>query len=81
IQHQLHTEQIYGEILEEIAKHAAQHGFQLILALDDIKLKGSKNFREVLARIAQKKVLFHAESIDLTDVILKKVNDRYKTAS
>lgn len=80
IQHKIHTEQIYGEILEEIAKHATQHGFQLILALDNIKLKGSKNFREVAERIVQKKVLFHAKSIDLTATILRKVNDRYKAA-
>jgi Skp family chaperone for outer membrane proteins len=78
IQHRLHTEKIYEELLSEIADHARRHGFTLILALEEVKIRDSKSLGELQAKIAQKKVLYHTKAIDLTEPILKQVDAKYK---
>jgi Skp family chaperone for outer membrane proteins len=81
IQHQMHTQRIYAKIVDEIAAYAKANGFELVLAMDEISLEDAKSFQEVLARIAQRKILYRADAIDLTDIVLKRVNDKYKAGS
>lgn len=76
LRHMQYTQQIYNAILREIRDYARENGFELILSLDPLNLEGSRSPQESVARIAQKKVLYRAESIDLTEIILHRLDQR-----
>ena len=75
-EHRRMTEEMYTEILAMIETVAKERRYDLVLHLDNVGL-ASQTTTELLNKIAQRKCLYAAKSIDLTDVVLKRVNRRY----
>lgn len=75
--HRTLTEQMYEEILEMVAAAAKQGGFDLILHKETVEL-ASQTTAELLNKIAQRKVLYVNDAIDLTSMVLGRMNRQYK---
>ena len=75
-EHRRMTEEMYTEILAMIETVAKERRYDLVLHLDSVDL-ASQTTTELLNKIAQRKCLYAAKSINITDVVLKRVNLRY----
>jgi len=64
---------IYDTILKAIRRIALQRGCQLVLYRDDVDLT-SGNTELLLAKIAQRKVLYHDARLDMTSDVLREVD-------
>ncbi len=64
---------IYDTILSAIERIALQRGCQLVLYRDDVSL-ASGNTELLLAKIAQRKVLYHDPRLDVTADVLREVD-------
>jgi Skp family chaperone for outer membrane proteins len=60
-------------MIETVAK---ERRYDLVIHLDSVDL-ASQTTTELLNKIAQRKCLYAAKSIDITNVVLKRVNRRY----
>ena len=78
-QHRRLTEEMFKEILDMIEKVAKERRYELVIQKDSVELT-SQTTTELLAKIAQRKCLYAAQSIDITDVVLKRVNRLYRRA-
>jgi len=78
-EHRMLTEQMYEEIVKVIADLAKEQGFDLVVYRDNIDL-ASQTTSELLAKIAQRKVLYNDPSLDLTQAVLERANAAYKAA-
>jgi Skp family chaperone for outer membrane proteins len=68
---------IHNEIVDEIDRFGKKHGYDLILKSDPDPIRG-KSLEEIQLRADIKKVLYHSGKVDLTEPILKILNDQYK---
>lgn len=75
-EHRRLTEEMYTEILAMVETVAKERRFDLVLHRENVEL-ASQTTTELLNKIAQRKCLYAAKSIDITDVVLKRVNRRY----
>lgn len=75
-EHRRLTEEMYTEILAMIETVAKERRFDLVIHRENVEL-ASQTTTELLNKIAQRKCLYAAKSIDITDVVLKRVNRRY----
>ena len=75
--HRTLTQQMYEEILEMVAAVAKEGGFDLVLHKEDVELT-SQTTPELLNKIAQRKVLYVNDAIDLTSVVLDRMNRQYE---
>lgn len=75
--HRLMTAEIYRDALDEIARVAKQAGYDLVLYREQIDIK-SKTTPELYQKIAQRKVLYAADTIDITRTVLDELNRRYR---
>jgi Skp family chaperone for outer membrane proteins len=78
-EHRMLTEQMYEEIAKVIADLAKEQGFDLVIYRDNVDL-ASQTTSELLAKIAQRKVLYNDPSLDLTQAVLERANAAYKAA-
>ena len=78
--HHALTKEMYNEILAAVRAVAAQQGYALVLTADEVDLT-SQSTEQLLAKIAQRKVLYNDSSIDITDAVIQWLNDRYTTPS
>jgi len=76
-EHRRLTEEMYTEILAMIETVAKERRFDLVIHRENVEL-ASQTTTELLNKIAQRKCLYAAKSIDITDVVLKRVNHRYR---
>ena len=74
-EHRRLTEEMYTEILTMIETVAKERRFDLVLHRENVEL-AIQTTTELLNKIAQRKCLYAAKSIDLTDVVLKRGNRR-----
>ena len=75
-EHRRLTEEMYTEILTMIETVAKERRYDLVLHRENVEL-ASQTTTELLNKIAQRKCLYAAKSIDITDAVLKRVNSRY----
>ena len=75
-EHRRLTEEMYTEILAMIETVAKERRYDLVLHRENVEL-ASQTTTELLNKIAQRKCLYAAKSIDITDAVLKRVNSRY----
>jgi len=71
---------MYDEIIKTIGEVAKQRGFHVVLHRPRADVQ-SKNTRELLQQIQARQVLYAADSVDLTDVVLMKLNEDYRARS
>ena len=79
-EHQGLTEAMYREILDVIQTVAKEQGDTLVLYRDDIDLK-SDSITELLSKITRRKVLYSDPGMDITDLVLARLNERYKAGT
>lgn len=78
-EHRRLTEEMFKEILDMTEKVAKERRYELVIQKDNVELT-SQTTTELLSKIAQRKCLYAAKSIDITDVVLKRVNRLYHRA-
>ena len=71
------TREMYDEIRAMIAQTARDLGCQLVLQRDRSEPQ-STNTRELLARIATRKVIYAANQADITEIVLSRLNLAYR---
>ena len=72
-EHRRMMEQLYSEILEEVARTGKRTGYDLVLYKETISIT-SKTTAELYQKIAQRKVLYATEKIDITRQVLSALN-------
>lgn len=75
--HYLLTKEMYNDILRVIRDVADQHELDLVLYRELGQLE-AKNTRELLRELSMRKVLYSKPSVNITDLVLKRLNARYK---
>ncbi len=68
---------MFNEIVEEVEDFGEKGEYDLILKTDPDPIRG-ESLEEIQLRVDIKKVLFHSPKVDLTEPIIKALNDRYK---
>jgi len=76
-QHRRMTAALYQEALDEVARVAEASGYELVLYREQIDI-ASKTIPELYQKIAQRKVLYAAGTIDITQTVLDGLNRRYR---
>jgi Skp family chaperone for outer membrane proteins len=71
------TEDIYGEMIKTIESVAKDAGYDLVLYLDLTDIHGD-SFPALLEKIRERKVLYSAKEIDITQNVLENLNQNYK---
>ncbi|HET6429167.1 MAG TPA: OmpH family outer membrane protein [Phycisphaerae bacterium] len=79
-QHRRMMSQLYTEALDEVARVAQSAGYDLVLYKEGIDIE-SKTTPELYQKIAQRKVLYVSEKIDITQTVLDALNRRYRESS
>lgn len=69
-------EDLYGKMLEEIRLLGMQRGITLILDKDEVDERPSK-LSEMYTMISRRKVLYNSPSLDLTEVIIERLDITY----
>jgi len=72
--------ELYREALAEVARAAEAGGHDLVLYKERIEI-ASKTTPELYQKIAQRKVLYAADKIDITQTVLDALNRRYRESS
>ena len=67
----------YNEVVKEIKNYAARHRYALILRFNDARIAGT-NPDQVTALIAGRRLLFSKADMDLTLIILDRLNKAYE---
>ena len=68
---------MYNQALDAVEAVAKEQGADIVLLKEPRNIK-SDTETELLQQISQRKVLYATGSIDLTDVVLKRLNETYK---
>lgn len=71
------TREMYEEIRAMVARVAKERDLKLVIHRNRSKVS-SNNTRELLAAIANRKVIYAAEELDLTEVALARLNQAYR---
>jgi Skp family chaperone for outer membrane proteins len=71
------SEDIYSELQKAAADVAKENGVQLVLNSDDTSPSDDKP--DLFARMERKKVLYSDPAMDITDAIVARMNQQYKT--
>ncbi len=76
-EHHTMTKDMYNELREAVSQVAQEHGFTLVLYHMRGELESTET-PQLLQQIQQRKVLYVAKDVDLTDIVLKRLNDNYQ---
>ena len=76
-QQALHLENLYKGLITNIATVAQEDGFDLVLQKDDSLNLTQKDQQALTAMIVQRKVLFAADNIDITQRVIAAANNTY----
>lgn len=68
----------YQDVLSAVDAYAKQNGIDVVFSTRDVKIDEAKNSQDLETLIAAKYVLFNDAGVDITDDVLKKLNDSYK---
>jgi Skp family chaperone for outer membrane proteins len=71
------TEDIYKEMLKTIEAAAKDLGYDIVLYLDKMEIKGD-SFQALLEKIRERKVLYAASHTDITQSVLDLLNQNFK---
>jgi len=74
---QVLTEDIYKEMLKSIETVATDAGYDIVMYLDRMEIKGD-TFPALLEKIRERKVLYAAKNTDITQNVLDLLNQNYK---
>ena len=69
--------EIYDDMRGEIARLAESQGYDLVLQTKEPDLGESKLIEVLNMRINERVVLYHRKQMDITEAVIKGLNDRY----
>ena len=72
------TIEVYKDLLLAVKKIGQAAGYQLVMKIEEGEIKGADTGLEVNLRINTRTVLYYDDSHDLTDQVLKALNDAFK---
>ncbi|MBI2901150.1 MAG: OmpH family outer membrane protein [Planctomycetes bacterium] len=70
--------QIYNEIRRVVSIYGKEHGFDLILRVEEPQLEEDDNPQGVSARIQSRVVFYYADGVDITADVIKLLNLEYQ---
>jgi Skp family chaperone for outer membrane proteins len=73
------TKEMYEEIIKMVGLIAREQGVQIVLSRMGEDLQ-SENTPQLLQQIERRKVLYATDSVDLTDTVLKRLNEAYRAS-
>ncbi len=73
----LEYEKLYREILDAVARIAEETGYELVLYKDGEPNFRYENFQQLIALMANRKVLYAADTIDITDEVIRRMNNEF----
>ena len=76
-EHRRMMEELYREILAAVALTAKEKGYDLVVYSEVVEI-ASQTTTELYKKIAQRKCLFYSPKIDLTQIVLERMNRRYR---
>lgn len=76
-EHRSLTEEMYNEIIAAVAKAATQQGISVVLQREQ-ELLNTDDTKVMLQQIYSRKVLYFADGLDITDAIMKSLDQAYK---
>jgi Skp family chaperone for outer membrane proteins len=68
----------YADVLKAMETYAAENGIDVVFSMRDVSMDEAKNSQDLETLIAAKYVLYSSKGIDITDAVLKQLNDAYK---
>lgn len=72
--------QIYRKINMAVEQIAEREGYELVLFDEDLPdFRGAQNQQQVAARIQNRKVLHAADSLDISDRVLQRMNNEFES--
>ncbi len=78
-EHHRLTKEMYNQILAKVAQVAKARNIDLVMYQVRGELLGA-NTQQLLQEIAQRRILFASEGMDLTDIVLTSLNDDYSAS-
>lgn len=72
------TIEVYKDLLDAVRNIGEAGGYQLVMKIEEGEIKGADTGLEVNLRINTRTVLYYDDSHDLTDQVLKALNDAFK---
>lgn len=78
-EHRALTEEMYKEILGAVGRVAKANGVAIVMQREQEQLE-TRDTNAMLQQIYNRKVLYFAESLDITEAVLKLLNRDYKPA-
>ncbi len=73
------TKEMYQETIKMVGLIAQERGVQIVLSRMSEDFQ-SENTPQLLQQIERRKVLYAADSVDLTDTVLKRLNEAYRAS-
>lgn len=78
-EHKRLTQDLYDEILATIASVSERRGIDVVLYLET-EVIDTENTRQLLTMIERRKVLYAGEQVDITEDVLRRLNDAYRAS-
>ncbi|MEI7766054.1 MAG: OmpH family outer membrane protein [Phycisphaerae bacterium] len=78
MEQRLRTMSIYKQMNEAIEKYSRENGVALVLVVDDPSLGESRSQMEMMQRVAMRKVMYAHESLDITKLIIERMNAEFR---
>lgn len=74
------TRQLYGEVREVVAEYAGEHGIDLVIKKQSLRADSQSMAASISFQIGFEPVLYVDKRLDITDVIIERLNARYRAA-
>jgi Skp family chaperone for outer membrane proteins len=75
--HQTMTREMDDEIMAAVSKVAGEYGVDVVMTPD---ATADEEEADVLQRIGRRTILYWSDRVDMTDAVLKRLNDTYKNS-
>ncbi|MDP6957837.1 MAG: OmpH family outer membrane protein [Planctomycetota bacterium] len=69
--------EVYSEITRIVEIYAKEKGYDLILRVDEPNLDKEKDLNSISQRISSRVILYHSNTVDVTDAIVDLLNQEY----
>ncbi|MEM1209628.1 MAG: OmpH family outer membrane protein [Planctomycetota bacterium] len=73
-------EKLYRDVIDAVDRIATESGYDVVLLEQDRDAIDAENIQQLLGQIGTRKVLFAADRIDLTDTVIRRMNNEFDAA-
>jgi len=74
------VEKVYRDVREATSRIAEDSGYDIVLLDQPEEDLEAENFQQLLAQIGSRKVLYAGDRVDLTDTVIRRMNNEYDAA-